>query len=211
MGRVRVTRVIRRAVVWYSVRNRRAKGRAISTWMDQRGCRTVLLIGTLGRDDTNPNSAIVENAITPGRQVVAGVNIVRCETDYPFVRGDARALPLRSGAADFGLANAIIEHVGDEDDQQRMVDEMTRASTCWVITTPNKWFPIEAHTSTAFLHWAPSWRAKHVDEFSRLLSRREFRRLLPAGTVVSGHWWSPTFTAYYDASVDQARSARPAG
>jgi hypothetical protein len=98
---------------------------------------------------------------------------------------------------DFALANAIIEHVGDEEDQRQFVAEHNRVARCWVITTPNRWFPIESHTSTLLFHWLPSWRRSR-SEFTRLLSLREFRSLVPEGAIVVGRWWSPTFSAYFD-------------
>lgn len=188
---------IRRAVVWYSIRNRIAKATAISLWMDQRGCKTVLLVGTVGRESADPNTGIIEDAIAAERNVKMGVNLTHCDTPYPFMIADGRDMPFEDNYVDFALANAIVEHVGDEADQRRFVAEHTRVARCWVITTPNKWLPVESHTSTLFLHWFPSWSRKR-SEFTRLLSLREFKELLPPGAIVVGRWWSPTFTAYYD-------------
>lgn len=125
-----------------------------------------------------------------------GINLVKVDVPYPSMVADARDMPFPDDYVDFALANAIIEHVGDRDDQARFVAEHCRVARCWAITTPNKWFPIESHTAVAFLHWLPSWRAKRR-EFSRLLSLREFRELLPESAEVHGRPWSPTFTALY--------------
>jgi hypothetical protein len=94
------------------------------------------------------------------------------------------------------LSNAVIEHVGGEVDQRAMVAEHCRVGRAWVITTPNRWFPVESHTSVLFKHWSPVWREQRR-EFTRLLSRREFTSMLPPGTRVLGHRWSPTFTALH--------------
>lgn len=196
--------IVRRAVVWYSIRNRKSKAAAISHWMDEHDCKTVLFVGALGAESTDPNTAIVEDAIAEGRTVKMGINVYPCDTTYPFMVADGRDMPFEDGYVDFALSNAIIEHVGDEGDQRRFVDEQTRVARCWVITTPNKWFPIESHTSVLFAHWFPSWR-KDRDEFTRLLSLREFKALLPGGTLVKGRWWSPTFTAYFDQAMAVSR------
>ncbi|MBJ8348707.1 methyltransferase domain-containing protein [Antrihabitans sp. YC2-6] len=188
--------VIRRGVVYYSIRNRRAKAAAISAWLDSLGCKTILLIGAMGEAHIEPNGDIVENAVANGREVRLALNIDRVATPHPFVVADGRHLPLQANVVDFALANAIIEHVGGEADQRRFVAEQTRVARNWVITTPNKWFPVESHTSVVFAHWLPSWRRDRI-EFTRLLSLREFKSLLPAGAKVTGHWWTPTFTAYY--------------
>jgi hypothetical protein len=47
-------------------------------------------------------------------------------------------MPFEEDYVDFALANAIIEHVGQEAEQRKMVHEMTRVVCTWVITTPNQ-------------------------------------------------------------------------
>jgi hypothetical protein len=88
----------------------------------------------------------------------------------------------------------VIEHVGGEVEQRRFVAEHVRVGRDWVITTPNRWFPVESHTSAVLRHWSPRWRDSRP-EFTRLLSLREFRDLLPADARVVGRPWSATFTA----------------
>lgn len=197
-----VKRIVRPAVVWYSTRNRRAKGEAISQWMTEHDCQTLLMIGALNLNKSRPNEGIVEDAVMTGRQVVMGINIVPYDTPYPFQVADGCDMPFEDDYVDFALANAIIEHVGDEQRQRALVSEATRVARCWVITTPNKWFPIESHTSSLFVHWFPAWR-KGRREFTRLLSLREFKALLPPGALVVGRPWSATFSAYYDKSDRQ--------
>lgn len=189
--------VIRSAVVYYSKRNRKRKADTIAEWMRRHECRSVLLVGALGSENTDPNTSIVEDSIQNVGTVKMGFNIdPQVDTPYPFIVADARQMPFEDDYVDFAVANAIIEHVGDENDQVRMVQEHIRVARCWAITTPNKWFPIESHTSTILLHWFPRWR-RNRDEFTRLLSRREFARMLPDDVVLLGSWWSPTFTALY--------------
>ncbi len=196
-----VKRPVRKAVLWYSVRNRRRKAELILDWLKRRGVNDVLFVGTVGDEhlgDANMvNTGIVERRIASAFEVKMSINIDPAITSYPFMIADARDMPFGDDYVDFALANAIIEHVGQEAEQRKMVQEMTRVARSWVITTPNKWFPVESHTSALFLHWFPSWRKKHELEFTRLLSRREFRRLLPEGTELRGQPWSPTFTAYF--------------
>ena len=196
-----VRKTIRRAVLRYSLYNRRKKTHFILGFLAEQGVRDVLLVGATGDENgDNPNlvnSGVIEKSIAEYYPVKMGINIEPASTAYPFVIADARAMPFTDDYVDFALANAIIEHVGQECDQRRMVEEMTRVARTWIITTPNKWFPVESHTSTLFLHWAPGWRKDHGKEFSRLLSRREFRALLPRTAKLSGGLLSPTFTASY--------------
>lgn len=188
---------VRGRVVAFSIRNRTRKAAVISDWMREHGCRTVLFVGTVGDHPSSANENIVEHALMREFEVVMGVDIEPRETSYPFQVADGRNLPFPEKWVDCSVANAIIEHVGSEADQRRFVAEQSRVARCWVITTPNRWFPVESHTSTLFLHWQPRWRnGRH--EFTRLLSRREFVTMLPPRTEVVGKPWSATFTALWD-------------
>lgn len=194
-------KVVRKAVLAYSVRNRHRKAADILAWLREQDVKDILFVGTMGDEHAGnsdmANAGIVEKRLADSYEIKMSINIEPAVTSYPFMIADARDLPFEDDYVDFALANAIIEHVGQEPEQRKMVEEMTRVSRMWVITTPNKWFPIESHTSAVFLHWLPSWRRRHEQEFTRLLSRRQFKALLPAGATVSGAPWSPTFTARY--------------
>jgi hypothetical protein len=84
--------------------------------------------------------------------------------------------------------------VGGEAEQDRFVAEHVRVGTHWIITTPNRWFPVESHTRTVLRHWSPAWRATRA-EFTRLLSLAELRAMLPPGTTTLGSPASATFMA----------------
>jgi hypothetical protein len=198
----RFKRVVREAALAYSKLNRRRKADAILAFLGKENAKDVLLVGATGHEHDDErlmsHEGIVERRIADRYEIKMGINIVPSQiTEHPFMIADARDMPFEDDYVDFALANAIIEHVGGEHEQRQMVDEMTRVARCWVITTPNKWCPVESHTHALFLHWLPSWRRKHQREFTRLLSLREFRALLPAGVEVSGWPWSPTFLARY--------------
>jgi len=182
--------------VAYSIHSRRKKAALISDWLVSNGCRTSMFVGALGEEDAERHSNIIEDAVEKQTDVLLGFNVYPRTTRYPFLVADARCMPFPDACVDVALASAIVEHVGDRRDQERFVAEHLRGARCWVITTPNRWFPVESHTSALFKHWLPSWRASR-EEFTRLLSLREFRALLPAGAVIHGHSWSPTFTAFY--------------
>jgi hypothetical protein len=198
----RIKRAVREAALVYSKMNRRRKADVIMNFLREENVEDVLLVGATGHEHEGEHlmshEGIVERRIADSYEIKMGINIVPSQiTEHPFMIADARDMPFEDDYVDSAVANAIIEHVGAEHEQRQMVDEMTRVARCWVITTPNKWFPVESHTHTLFLHWLPSWRSKHKREFSRLLSLREFRALLPATAEVSGRPWSPTFLARY--------------
>ena len=90
------------------------------------------------------------------------------------------------------FSNAVIEHVGDAIDQQKFVSEHVRVGKHWIITTPNRLFPIESHTQVLFIHMRKRWKHSSV---TRLLSRRDLEDILPANGKIKGFLFSPTLTA----------------
>jgi len=187
---------LRRAALWFSVRNRRRKAAAITSYMLKTEARSLLMCGAVG-SGSEPNEAIVEHLIAAHAETVLAFDVVDVGPQpWPFIVADGRDMPFANDEYDIVVANAVIEHVGDETDQRRFVAEHSRVGKSWVITTPNRWFPVEAHTSTILRHWSTHWREQRT-EFTRLLSKREFAALLPEGAVIHGRPWSATFSAYY--------------
>jgi hypothetical protein len=80
------------------------------------------------------------------------------EAEHPgltFVQTNGSRLPFADREFDVAFSSAVLEHVGDRASQQRFVDEMTRVSRQFFLTTPNRNFPIELHTFLPLLHWLP--------------------------------------------------------
>ena len=177
----------------YALRNRQRKAAIIGDIARKYGLRTVLLVGAAVTG--NPQDGIVEKALGQQLDVVSACNIVQVPLSWPSVVGDARKLPYRLQSVDLVVSNAVVEHVGDESDQVTFVAEHHRVGRVWVLTTPNRWFPVEPHSFTLFRHYLRSWRDKQPD-FTRMLTRGELQRLLPPGSTILGHFWSPTLIAY---------------
>jgi hypothetical protein len=80
-------------------------------------------------------------------------------TQFPglrVVQGDARALPFASASFDFVYSHAVIEHVGGREQQAAFLDEALRVARKGVLlTTPNRWHPMETHTGLPLLHYLP--------------------------------------------------------
>lgn len=64
-------------------------------------------------------------------------------------------LPFNDKEFNIAFSNAVIEHVGNTEDQRVFVKEMLRVSKAFFLTTPNRWFPIEFHTALPLLHFLP--------------------------------------------------------
>jgi len=135
----------------------------------------------------------------PARITAVGIGPMPAfERSFPevtFVPADGRALPFPDKAFAIGFSNAVIEHVGDREDQRRLVAELVRTCRRAFIATPNAGFPIDPHTLLPFVHWLPR---RYRDPVLRRLGQgrwaseaalhplgvREFLGLFPPGTRV---------------------------
>ena len=117
----------------------------------------------------------------------------------PHVRrmvGDGCCLPFADGSFDWVFSNAVIEHVGGRQRQERFAKEVQRvASRGYFVTTPNKYFPIEPHAMLPFYQFLPVFVQKKVAPYSpgylrayeeiNLLSVGQMRALFPGAEVLS--------------------------
>lgn len=124
---------------------------------------------------------------------------------FKFLKADARKLPFKDQEFDFAISNSVIEHVGNLTDQKSFAREIQRCAKTFYVQTPNKWFPIEPHFLSIFIHWLPKsaqikmarrftlwgWIVKPSPEEirsfienTRLLSEREFRALFPNCQII---------------------------
>jgi hypothetical protein len=112
--------------------------------------------------------------------------------DVELVVGDGRRLPFADRSFDIAFSNAVIEHVGREQDQRKFVAEACRVADRVFLSTPNRWFPVDAHTMIPFAHWLPlRWRnamyrllgrGQFASETAlRLIGERELRSFVPRG------------------------------
>jgi len=129
----------------------------------------------------NLTVASVENASNL-EIVFEGVTFVQTVVGKPFPFGDKEFDAL--------FCSAVIEHVGDFEEQRFFLNECCRISRKVFLTTPNKWYPVDFHTCLPFVHWLP--RSLHQKilrmlgfkffsktENLNLLSKRDIIKLLP--------------------------------
>jgi SAM-dependent methyltransferase len=101
------------------------------------------------------------------------------------VQADGRELPFADGAFELGFSNAVVEHVGDRDQQRRFVHELCRVAERVFVTTPNRYFPLEVHSLVPFAHWLPRGardrvlRARGFDDVLEPLGPSELASLFP--------------------------------
>ena len=152
-------------------------------------------------------------ALVPLRPRLTLLNTPRARDDLAgaasWVAGDGRRLPFRDAAFDVVFSNSVIEHVGDAASQERFAREVARVGRGYWVQTPNRWFPVEQHLFTPFVHWLPkSWQRpivprcnlwslvvrvtpdrrqfyiEHYLSDVRLLGIREVRALFPGARVI---------------------------
>jgi len=84
-----------------------------------------------------------------------GVKIINAYPGVRHVKVESTELPFKSEQFDICYSNALLEHVGNSNSQKQLFDEMLRIAKRIYMVIPNRYFPIEHHTSLPFIHWLP--------------------------------------------------------
>tara|TARA_Y100000741_G_scaffold364576_1_gene356092 strand:- start:1294 stop:1968 length:675 start_codon:yes stop_codon:yes gene_type:complete len=59
-------------------------------------------------------------------------------------------------SSDVVISSATLEHVGDNHNKNVMIKNITLLTKKYfIITTPNRYYPIDFHTKLPFIHWLP--------------------------------------------------------
>jgi hypothetical protein len=139
------------------------------------------------------------------------------------VLGDGASLPFADQSFDLVFSNSVIEHVGSRAAQARFAAEIARVGKQYWVQTPNRYFPVEHHMWTPFVHWLPrSWQAAILKRFSiwrlvtnydaaqrefyvnhyldsiRLLSASDLRAFFPGATILRERFlgWTKSLIAW---------------
>lgn len=122
------------------------------------------------------------------------------------VRGDGRRLDFGNNSFDIAYSNSVIEHVGGWDDQLAFAREIRRVAPRYYVQTPNRWFFVEPHLISPFIHFLPPAVVRRLVRYVsiwglvtrpsqeeidavlasiRLLDRRQMRTLFPDAEIVT--------------------------
>ena len=97
---------------------------------------------------------------------------------------------LHEFSSDLVISNATIEHVGGELKQKKMIENIIKLTKkIFIITTPNRFYPIELHTKIPLIHWLPKSTYRKIlkflglsfyanEENLNLLSANELKKML---------------------------------
>jgi hypothetical protein len=124
--------------------------------------------------------------------------------NFTRIVGDGCHLPFRNGVFDLVYSNSVIEHLDGSENQILFAEECRRVGHNYYVQTPNKWFFLEPHLITPFVHWLPhrikrlllrnftiwGWitrpTSQYCDAFMKeicLLDERRLKRLFPEGKI----------------------------
>lgn len=124
--------------------------------------------------------------------------------DLDWVRADGRKLPFQDGTFDVVYCNSVLEHLPDEVSRSAMAREVARVGRGYSVQTPNRWFPVDAHTLTPVFHFLPKrWQSRLARNFTlwgwlqrpkpdeargfveniHLLTTRDLQRLFPDAVI----------------------------
>jgi len=148
--------------------------------------------------DTEPGVALSHNFFEamypwPDRiTAVSDVPLPNFAQEFPEiapVTASGTNLPFEDDSFDIAFSNAVVEHVGGQEEQRLFVHELCRVAPRVFVSTPNRRFPVEVHTLVPFLHWLPrrardrAFAALRRDAWRgvELLNRRELLDLFPPG------------------------------
>jgi SAM-dependent methyltransferase len=133
----------------------------------------VLDVGYSDHESSETDNFIEKHYPYPGMLTALTIeHPINFKSRYPqadCVQYDGRVFPFGNASFDVCWSNAVIEHVGDRNNQLMFLKEIKRVSRRAMITTPNKYFPIEVHTRTPFLHFLPR---RAFDFYLKLLGKQ---------------------------------------
>ena len=162
----------------------------INQLINSNNIKNVLDVGTTS-DDLNPNSNLIVKNL---KNIDKFYSISNQTINSPFFEKSLKKSivenlnedEIENFKSDLVLSSATIEHVGSFENQRMMIKNMIKLSKeMLIITTPNRFHPVEFHTKIPFIHWLPKKLHRKIlkmfnltfyskEENLNLLSKRDF-------------------------------------
>ena len=156
--------------------------------------RDVLDIGTTN-DQLNPSSNIIIKSIKKFRKYksISDQKIISnffSKKLKKSITSNFSQKEINQFSSDVVVTNATIEHVGGRKNQKKMINNIIKLTKkIFIITTPNKFYPVEFHTKIPFIHWLPNLVYRKIlsylglsfyakEKNLNLLSKRDVKKML---------------------------------
>lgn len=127
----------------------------------------ILDVGAAEKEWRDTSNLLEKRYLYPENITALGVdNFEQFNARYPkvkIVKYGGGPFPFKDNSFDFCWCNAVIEHVGDRDQQAKFLKEISRVAKRAFVTTPNRYFILESHSRVILLHYLPR------DLFNRIL------------------------------------------
>ena len=122
--------------------------------------KSILDIGTTPSLDEEQNVILTKTINNKNITCISNQDCKILSQKYPhikeFVIGNAIKMNFQNDTFDIVHTNATIEHVGSYQNQISLIKETVRVSKKYVfIQTPNRFYPIDFHTTLPLIHWLP--------------------------------------------------------
>ncbi len=142
------------------IKKRHEMSEIINKYISNQSIEHVLDIGTTDDDGFESSNYLIKN--------LRNIKIYRSISDQKinskfFSRTLTKSITdnfsdeeIENFSSDLVISNATLEHVGDKNSQIKMTKNIIKLSRkIFVITTPNRFYPIDFHTKIPLIHWLP--------------------------------------------------------
>jgi len=87
--------------------------------------------------------------------------------NFTFVKGDGTKLSYPNASFDVAHSNSVIEHLHSYENQRRFAHVTMRVGRGVWVQTPARWFFMEPHLLTPFIHYLPKrWQRRLIRNFT---------------------------------------------
>tara|TARA_B100001093_G_C26645258_1_gene935019 strand:- start:311 stop:991 length:681 start_codon:yes stop_codon:yes gene_type:complete len=162
---------------------------------------SILDVGTSSLDELESSNYLIKKFISKNK-TLSSISVDKINLDYfnnalkksiteNFTKDETDKF-----SADLVISNATIEHVGEEMNQKKMIENIINLTKKYfVIITPNRFHPLEFHTKLPFIHWLPKKIHRYIlklmnfsdlalEENLNLVSINEFKAMLSKSTQI---------------------------
>ena len=132
----------------------------IKNRIDLKNINSCLDVGTSTDKDKKSTNILIENL----KEIQILKSISDQEINLPYfslclkksIVSDFTNDEIVKMSCDLVISSATIEHVGNEKNRLRMINNIIKLSKKYfVVTTPNRFYPIDFHTKLPLIHWLP--------------------------------------------------------